>query len=279
MWDDALSTFNIGLEYCKNAYDEDGIREYYIWESNVYYHAGLYGRAIESATKGLNCQITDYSRSGDMAYYLGKPYLLLGDVQKYIDLQYKAIKLIEPLDKKLIEYDMAWDLTYLAEGLGYIGDFDSAYEIISEQVPIFKKLNQDHGIPYGLFVLGKIAMGLNKYDEAESALQEAFTLYEKLKRESFVVDIFVEFSKLAIKKNDIWKAKHYVDKAIEEARKGPRESEGLADSIHLNYALVQGAKVYLTSGETEKGQTFYKEAFNLAVDTSRKLLLKELSMC
>jgi tetratricopeptide (TPR) repeat protein len=153
----------------------------------------------------------------------------------------------------------------LANGLLCIGDVEKAYEIVVEQVEAFKNMGQEHGTPHSLTVLGKTLLELNRLDEAEAVLLEALTLREKLRRECFIVDILVELSKVKWKIGDTSMSKSYIDKAVEEAKRGPRETEGLADKRHLNGALIQGSRVYSQLGEVNKARELYREAMTLAV--------------
>jgi hypothetical protein len=76
--------------------------------------------------------------------------------------------------------------------------------------------------------------------------------------------------------DNIREAKKYAEAAIDEARKGPRKTEGLGDRRHLNQALIQGAKVCLQLGERDRGLVLYREAMDLAVGSNRKLMITEL---
>jgi tetratricopeptide (TPR) repeat protein len=276
LWEDALKIFDIGLSFSIKEKNEEGISEFFIWKSNVYYHSGFYGRAIEFATKALDLNITVPNKASRISYFLGKPYLMLGDFHKYIDLQNQAVELIKPLDIEIRDIDMPWFLSDLANGLLCMGNAEEAYRIVVKQVEAFKNIGQEHGTPYSLAILGKILLKLNRLDEAEEVLSEALTLYEKLKRECFIVDILVELSKVKWKTGDASMAKYYIDKAIEEARRGPRESEGLADKRHLNGALIQGSRIYTQLSEMNKAKELYREAMALAVESNRKPMIQEL---
>jgi tetratricopeptide (TPR) repeat protein len=275
LWNEALDVFDKGLCLCQENNDTLGTGQFLIWKSNVYYHFGFYGRAIELASKAIEINTPIKARANWISYYLGKPFLMLGDIDRYVRLQNEAVNLIKNLD--VDELSLPWFLSDLAEGLNIIGDSEKAYAIIVEQVGKFKSMNQIHGIPYNLLILGKILLKLNQPAESKEALSEALSYYEKMKRESFIVDTLVELSKVELSRNNICEAKSLADKAIEEARKGPRETEGLADKRHLNGALVNGSRVHFLSNETQKAFELFKEAMSLAIDSNRKLMLQELS--
>jgi tetratricopeptide (TPR) repeat protein len=108
LWEDTLRIFDIGLSFAVKEKDEEKISGYYIWKSNVYYHSGFYGRAIEFATRALDLNISLVNKAGRISYFLGRPYLMLGDYYKYIDLQNQAVELIKPLDTEISDIDMPW---------------------------------------------------------------------------------------------------------------------------------------------------------------------------
>lgn len=276
LWKDALRIFDIGYSLSQEANNEEGKSEFLIWKSNVYYHMGHYGRSIEFAAKAIGLGISDSTRVRYISYYLANPYLMLGDIERYISLQEKAIEISKKLSDKIDKEYIPWLLSYLAQGYDIVGDYAKANKIILEQVDKFRNLHQEYGLPLSLLILGKNLLHLNEFKKAKKALKESFEFYKKTKQEGFVVDILVELSKHSLNIDNLEEAKLYINRAIAEARKGPRETEGLADKRHLNQALIQCAKVYLYSKEIEKSFAFYEEALDLAVGSSRKSMIIEL---
>ena len=276
LWEDALRIFDIGLSRSRKAGDVDGISEFLTWKSNVHYHMGQYGRAIELATEGLGLEIPDSDRAGRISYYLANPYLMLGDIERYIALQEQALEITKKLPGEILENLEPWILCRLAKGQDMLGVSQKTSPILTEQVQRLRNLKHSFGIPFSLLILGKNLLGLGRLDEAKQTLTESLNLYQKNAQEGFVVDVLVELSEVALAEENCEKAKLHVDRAIEEARKRPRKAEGLGDKRHLNQALVQGAKVYLHLNRRDETLCFHKEALDLALRSNRKLMIAEL---
>ncbi|TET46472.1 tetratricopeptide repeat protein [candidate division TA06 bacterium] len=276
LWEDALRVFDIGLSRSLKASDVGGISEFLTWKSNVHYHMGQYGRAIELAAEGLGLEIPDSDRANRISYYLANPYLMLGDIERYIALEEQALEITKKLAGKIPENLEPWILCRLAKGQDMLGVSQKTNPVLTEQVQRFRNLRQTYGIPFSLLILGKNLLGLGKLDEARQTLTESLNLYQKNVQEGFVVDVLVELSEVALTMENCEEARLHVDRAIEEARKGPRKAEGLADKRHLNQALVQGAKVYLRLNGRDRALCFYEEALDLALESNRKLMITEL---
>ena len=148
--------------------------------------------------------------------------------------------------------------------------------MIEEQVELFRQVNPRYGLPWAQMVQGAIARELGDLPEAHSALEESLSRYKANLQEGYVVDVLTEQSKLAAARGDAPEAARLADEAVTEARRGPRECEGLADTRHLNFALAQAASAHLALGSHERAQIRYQEAMRLAVATSRGLLMRAL---
>lgn len=276
MWDEALRIFDIGLSHSDGANDKEAAPRFLISKSCTYYHMGHYGRAIEFASQALGLPISASKRTEYVSYYLANPYLMLGDVEKCVTLQEEAIERTRALSDQQQRDFEPWILCRLEKGHDMLGHSHKANPKLVEQVERFRNLKQTYGIPFSLLILGRNLLHIGKLKEAKQTLEESLELYQKNGQEGFVVDAMAELSETALAMSKSEEAKLHVDRAIEEARMGPRKAEGLADKRHLNQALIQGAKVYLHLKQTDNALTLYEEALDLAVSANRRLMITEL---
>jgi len=276
MWDEALRIFDIGLSRSAEADDKEATSRFLISKSCTYYHMGNYERAIGFAAEGVGLPISDSKRGEYVSYYLANPYLTLGDIEKYFSLQEMAVEITKGSSGQQRRELEPWILCRLARGFDMLGDSERANLILVEQAKRFRNIKQTYGIPFSLLILGRNLLHLGRLDEARQTLEECLKLYEKNCQEGFVVDAMAGLSEVALAMGDNGKARDCSDRAIREARQGPRKAEGLADKRHLNQALIQSAKVYLHLKERDKAVPLYDEALELAVASNRRLMIAEL---
>ena len=156
------------------------------------------------------------------------------------------------------------------------GDADGAQELIAEQVHAFRQSNPKFGLPWAQLVRGAVEVELGNFAEAHAALAESLSIYERNQQEAYVVDVLTEQSRLAMAQGGPQQAVDIAERAVAEARKGPRMREGLADTRHLNFALAQAARAYLAVHDQDGGAAAYDEALGLAAATNRGLIMRDL---
>lgn len=276
LWKEALAAFDRGLRLCKEDDDLSGISGFLTWKSNVFFHSGQYGRAIELATRAVSASPTELAKAGRMSYYLALPHLLLGDLEKYVLLEEEAICMLAAAADDEQYRRLAWYRSRLARGLHLHGRSAEARELIVEQVGKLRQLNPKFGLPWAQLVRGAVEVQLGNLAEAEEALAESLSIYRMNQQEAYVVDVLTEQSRLAAARGDSQKAIRLAEEAVGEAGRGPRMSEGLADTRHLNFARAQAARAYLEVEDREQAAAAYDEALRLAAATNRGLIMRDL---
>ena len=276
MWDQALRVFSSGLSSAQRVGDTEDTSGFLISMSCTFYHMGHYARAIEYATRATVLPISDLSKAKYVSYYLANPYLMLGDLARYVALQEEAINFTKLLSDKEERECVPWFLCRLARGWDMTGDSERANPVLVDHVAIFRNMEHRFGMPFSMLVLGENLLHLGKPQESEQFLTEALVLYEANGQEGLLVDTVIALSKAAAAMKNMEEARLYADQAVEEARRGPRKAEGLADTRHLNQALIQAAQVYLKLKRKHESLTFYGEALDLASRSNRRLMLAEI---
>jgi tetratricopeptide (TPR) repeat protein len=276
LWEEALKAYDRGLRLCEPENDPTEVSRFLTWKSNVFFHSGIYGRAVEFATQAVSVSPTDLEKAGRMSYFLGLPHLMLGDISNYVSLQQQALDILPTAPEDERERRVAWYRTRLAKGLLLQGDADDARQLIAEQVHAFRQTNPKFGLPWAQLVRGAVEVELSNFAEAEAALAESLSIYERNQQEAYVVDVLTEQSKLAVAQGEPRQAVALAEQAVAEARKGPRVRGGLADTRHLNFALAQAARAYLEIRDRERAAAAYDEALRLAAATNRGLIMRDL---
>lgn len=275
-WDQALRIFDTGLSQAQEAGETEIASRFLISKSCTFYHMGRYARAIEFATRATVNPIPAVSKAEYISYYLANPYLMLGDLARYLSLQEEAIDLVKLLSDKEEREVLPWTLCRLAKGWDMTGDSERANPVLVDHVAIFRNREHRFGMPFSMLILGENLLHLGKPQESEQFLTEALVLYEANGQEGLLVDTMVALSKAAAAMKNMEEARLYANQAVEEARRGPRKAEGLADTRHLNQALIQAARVYLDLGRKHDSLAFYGEALDLASRSNRRLMLAEI---
>jgi len=276
MWEEALRTFDTGLSRAEEAEDPEATSRFLISRSCTFYHMGQYARAIEFATRAIKSRISDVSRAKYISYYLANPYEMLGDMKRYVALQEEAVNLTESFSYQQEQEHLPWILCRLAKGWDMMGYSHRANPVLVDHVAIFRNMNHRFGMPFSMLLLGRNLLNLDRPQESEQFLTEALVLYEENGQEGLLVDTVVALSEAAAAMKNMEEARLYADQAVEEARRGPRRAEGLADKRHLNQALIQSARIYLELGRKHESLVLYGEALEMAARSNRRLMLAEL---
>jgi tetratricopeptide (TPR) repeat protein len=276
LWDEALKAFDRCLQLCERKKDWAGVSGSLIWKSNVFYHRGIYGRAIELATNAISVSPTDLEKADRMSYYLAMPHLMLGDISKYVSLQDQALDFLRTAPEDERDVREPWYRSRLAKGQLLQGDSDGARRLIAEQGHRFRQSNPKFGLPWAQLVRGAVELELGNFAEANAALAESLSIYEQNQQEAYVVDVLTEQSRLSLAQEDLQQAVEIAGRAVAEGRKGPRMREGLADTRHLNFALAQAARAYSAVHDKDRGAAAYDEALGLAAATNRGLIMRDL---
>jgi tetratricopeptide (TPR) repeat protein len=201
---------------------------------------------------------------------------MLGDLARYVSLQDEAIDLMKLLSGKEEREVLPWILCRLAKGWDATGNSKRANPVLVDHVAIFRNREHKFGMPFSMLLLGENLLRLGKPQESEQFLTEALVLFEGNGQEGLLVDTMVALSRAAAALKNKEEARLYADQAVEEARRGPRKAEGLADMRHLNQALIQAARAYLDLGRKHESLAFYGEALDLASKSNRRLMLAEI---
>jgi tetratricopeptide (TPR) repeat protein len=127
-----------------------------------------------------------------------------------------------------------------------------------------------------MLILGRNLLNLGRPQESEQFLTEALVLFEENGQEGSLVETLVGLSSAAEAMGNSEEARLYADEAVEEAKRGPRKREGLADTRYVNQALIQAAKVYLKLDRRHESIAHYGQAIELAARYNRRLMLAEL---
>lgn len=275
-WEDALQIFDTGVSRAVETHNPEATSGFMISKSCTYYHMGQYPRAIEFATRAISSSLPELKRAEYTSYYLASPYLMLGDLERYRDLQEEALRLTESVSNKGGKDYVPWVLCRLAKAWGMLGDSRKANPVLVDHVAIFRNVEHRYGMPFSMMLLGKNLLRLGKPQESEQYLTEALVLFEENGQEGYLADTLTHLSEAADAMGNLEEARLYADEAIEEARRGPRKAEGLADKRHLNQALIQAARVYSKLDRKHESLAFYGEALDLAARSNRRLMLSEL---
>jgi tetratricopeptide (TPR) repeat protein len=275
-WDLALRIFDMGASSAERAGDAEAVSGFLISKSRTFFHMGLYARAIEFATRAIALPVPGVDRADYISRPLANPYLLLGDLNRYVALQQEALSLTKLLQDEEEKEHLPWILCRLAEGWDMMGDHKRANPVLVDHVAIFRSREHRYGLPYSMLILGKNLLNLGRPQESEQFLTEALVLFEENEQEGSLVETLVGLSSAADAMGNMEEARLYADEAVEEAKRGPRKREGLADTRYVNQALIQAAKIYQKLDRRHEALEFYGQGLELAAKYNRRLILAEL---
>ncbi len=277
-WDEALALFRLVRDECAAADDLDGVNEFDTWLSNLHYHMGDYARAIDLIRAVIEREsAVDVCRAAETgAYYLAKPLFITDQLEEHRAVVARAVETFRAKRPPHADQRLPWFLTELANNWLETGRAAEAVALAAEQVAVFRATASTSGIPHALMVHGFAAVAAGWPELAEASLAEALGLYRTSGREAFVCDCLIGLSRAAVLAGDLPLAQARAAEALAEARLGPRRTEGLADTIHLN-VLVQ---VYLAEklvGNLAAAGAAFEESRGLAQRHGRQLILRHLS--
>lgn len=278
-WDEAMALFSLVRDECAAADDLDGVNEFDTWLSNLHYHMGDYARAIDliRAVIEREAAVDVWRAAVTGAYYLAKPLFITDRLEEHQAVVIRAIETFRARRPPHADQRLPWFLTELASNWLETGRATEAVTLAAEQVSVFRAADHDAGIPHALMVLGFAAVAAGQPEAAETSLAEALGLYRASGREAFVCDCLVGLSRAAVLAGDLPLARGRATEALAEARLGPRRTEGLADSIHLNNVLVQVYVAEKLMGNLAAADAASVEANRLAERYDRKLILRHLA--
>lgn len=278
-WNEALALFQRMRDECAAAGDLAGVNDFDTFISNLYYHMGHYDRAIGliRVVIAREREVSDECQAAATgAYYLAKPLFITDKLEEHRAVVTGAIKAFRMRRPPATEQRLPWFLCELVDNYRETGRAAEAETIAAEQIAAFRITGQEAGIPYALMVHGFAAVAARRPELAEASLDEALGMYRALGREGFVCDCLVGLSRTALAKGDIVTARTHAGEALREARLGPRRTEGLADTVHLNRVLVQVYATERSGGDEAEAAAALSEARQLAERHGRKLILRQI---
>lgn len=278
-WSEAETLFSQMRNECESAARPVDANEFSLWISNLHYHMGDYTTAIDLIRKVIEREKNlgnEWQAADIAAYYLAKPLFMTDQMEEHEETVRFTLKAFEDYRPPTFAQRVPFFLCELSNNYCETGRATDAEDLARHQVAEFRQLSVKAGIPLALMTLGKAAVLTGSLDAASEALTEALTTYQSWGKEGFVCDCLVALSQVALARGDFQGAEHYAGQGVAEARLGPRINEGLADTSHLNNALVQAYRVARRHGHQREAEVLRAEAYDLAAKHNRKLILRHL---
>jgi CHAT domain-containing protein len=203
----------------------------------------------------------DYFQEADALLNLGDEFLSRGLYDEAIDRSEEGYQLAKSADAKILQLVIQGNI-----GWAYykLGDPEKALDLSLQSESQAAELGDIFAQENEITNVGYIYMDEGKLDLAAQSFQHALKLAEGIKAKEDIYNALRVLARLAVRSNDLDKARQYVEAALKNAQ----ESGNHADELYPR--LVQG-QIAAGQGDSQTAQRVFKE---IAADRTCPVSLK-----
>lgn len=184
-------------------------------------------------------------------YYLGRSLLREGR-----DMFSGLIDALEANGQQ--QTNIYWQAqTYRAMMLRYLGDFDAAWQAVSQAAAFFEAHDQPECLGYALNTQSDIRLRQGRYDDAIHYAVQAVTLYERTQTLPIWFTGMMNLAVAEYERGSLPEARHMVRQLIERC-----EADDCSPIFHAS-ALSRLGQIEGTLGEFETALALYEQAYDI----------------
>jgi DNA-binding SARP family transcriptional activator len=248
----ALSLDEAALEQRLLAYYDQFVGEHHRDYAALAQEWGNIQAALEAAHRRRDWQrVYDLGRQMTGAWFLQARYSLAREAYRF---SYDAARMLED-DEGIAETLLDWGRACIEQG-----DYPEAQEHLEESLRLFETHVGDPLRAADVrLALGRVAMEVSQFDQAESWLVEAQQIFEAARDQQRVAKVLYRYASVAYRLNDFGRAQELCEAAV-----GHLDGEDLLPalellaSIHLNHDRLDIAEQYLVQLQTISEQLYDK---------------------
>ncbi len=198
-----------------NIADQHNLLDIYAQRGRINFDKGRYTEALKAFNEGMSYvgSRDDKEWLREEGWFLTGYGMLLYRVRLYEDAMDIFRQCANVMSRNKDDYGEAVALNNVALCHNRLGRYDSAEANFLRAYEIRKTLDQEFLICHSLLYLARVNRLMNRYEKADSILQEAVSTSEKANDLEFIGDIYCEWAEIALNDQQYFQAKAHLERA------------------------------------------------------------------